>query len=307
MSVQALSILIVGDTELPCEELFQKADWLELRRAATLSAVPPLCGAQPADVILLGAIQHSSFDPTIIQNLREQDAALGRYTCVAQCVGHGHKYTIAANLSADIDDFLDISLDDTTHLRRLKLFGRIASLESQLRQIKLQGHHSQMLLQDPLTGLGNWRYLTNHLESLLLETQARGGLTCCALFTIDRLDYITEHYGQIVRNEALRGVALRLRKILRPTDVIARTSDNEFGIALRYSDGGHPRPWVFERLLRAVSYPAFTLSKQQMEITISLGVCYNKAQSEFTPFDMLAVAGTQMREAQAAGGNTLRL
>lgn len=307
MSDQALSIVIVGDVDPHCLSLLKETRMADVRHAPALSAIPIWCAAQPADVILLGAMQFSSFDTAIIDTLRQQDAALARYTCVVQCINQHQSVMPMPEFMARADDFLDVPADQTAFRLRLKLFGRIAALETQLRQLKARGHHGEMLVQDTLTGLGNWRYLTNHLESLLAETQARGGLACCALLTVDRLDYLTERHGQIVRSEALRGVAARLRKILRPMDVIARTSDNEFGIALRYNGKGRLRPWLFERLLRAVSYPSFVLGKQEMEITISVGVCCNEAQSEFTPFDMLAIAAAKMREAQAAGGNLFKI
>lgn len=305
MSEQLTSVLVVGEFDPHCETLLAELDLPNLRRALALSAVPALHAAQPANVIMLAAAQPSSFDAAIINNLRQQDAAQDRYTCIVQCAT-SDVLAQPMPLVAHIDDVL--LKPDMQNLRlRLALFSRIAALETQLLQLTQYVPPGDVLLQDRLTGLGNWRYLTNSVEGLLLETRDRGGLVCCALLSIDRLDHVTKHHGQVVRSELLRGVASRLRKALRPTDIIARTSDNEFGVALRYANSTQPRPWIFERLLRTVNYPPFVLAHEERELTISIGVCCSDGRGDVTPFDMLAVAGSNMREAQVAGGNALKM
>src|SRR3569832_164708 len=242
MNEQPPSVVVVGEIDSHWEAVLEEMHLPDVRRAAALSAIPTLCAARPADVILLIAVQPSSFDPAIIKNLRQQDAAQGRYTCMVQCISAEQINVVPMQLIAGTVDILLHSVDVRGLSRRLALFGRIAALETQLLHFKRQVPPNELLLQDRLTGLGNWRYLTNHLENLLHETRDRGGLVCCALLSVDRLDYITKHYGQAVRSELLRGIAMRLRKTLRPTDVVARTSDNEFGVALRKFDNVHARP-----------------------------------------------------------------
>lgn len=299
MSAPALSIVIVGEADAQLEKALSMAEVLDVRRVAGLHELPMLCAERPADVILLAAMQPSSFDPAIMNRLRERDDALGRYTCVVQCLGNADS---SAYRVSGVDDVLE--MPPAAPSLRLALYARLAALESELRQFKPR---KGMLWQDALTGLGNQPYLSHHLESLLLETRTRGGLACCALLSVDHLEHITDQYGQDARNDVLRGVAARLRKILRPTDLVARTGDKEFGIVLRYAEGGRLRPWVFERLLRAVSYPPFLLGGQEREITVSVGVCSSAEDGATTPAEMLAVAAAKMAEARAAGGNLLRL
>src|SRR3569623_1016795 len=241
MNEQPPSVVVVGEIASHWEAELEEMHLPDVRRAAALSAIPTLCAARPADVILLIAVQPSSFDPAIIKNLRQQDAAQGRYTCMVQCISAEQINVVPMQLIAGTNDILLHSVDVRGLSRRLALFGRIAALETQLLHFKRQVPPNELLLQDRLTGLGNWRYLTNHLENLLHETRDRGGLVCCALLSGDRLNYITKHYGQAVRSELLRGIAMRLRKTLRPTAVVARPSGNEFGVALRSFDYVHAR------------------------------------------------------------------
>lgn len=303
MSVSLPSVVLVGELDPHCEAMIEEIRLPDLRRANLLSAVPELLAAQPADVVLIATHPPDGLDISLLHRLRQLDAAQHRYTCLVQCLGSAPVDPLS-QVIAGVDDV--VFPTDVHHLRvRLALFGRIAALETQLLQ-KRPSPPSDVPLQDRLTGLGNWRYLTNCIENLLLETRDRGGLVCCALISIDRLEHLAKHQGQPARNELLRGVATRLRQALRPTDIIARTSDNEFGIALRYSDNNRARPWIFERLLRTVSYPPFIVAQEEREITISLGMGCSDGKGDMTPFDLLAIAGSKMREAQASGGNTMK-
>lgn len=303
MSVSLPSVVLVGELDPHCEAMIEEIRLPDLRRANLLNAVPELLAAQPADVVLIATHPPDGLDISLLHRLRQLDAAQHRYTCLVQCLGSA-PLDPSSQLIAGVDDV--VLPADVWNLRmRLALFGRIAALETRLLQ-KQPTPPGDVPLQDRLTGLGNWRYLTNCIENLLLETRDRGGLVCCALISIDRLEHITKHHGHPARNELLRGVATRLRQALRPTDVIARTSDNEFGIALRYSDNSRARPWIFERLLRTVSYPSFIVAQEEREITISLGMGCSDGKGDVTPFDLLAIAGSKMREAQGAGGNTMK-
>src|SRR3569832_1712593 len=181
MNEQPPSVVVVGEIDSHWEAVLEEMHLPDVRRAAALSAIPTLCAARPADVILLIAVQPSSFDPAIIKNLRQQDAAQGRYTCMVQCISAEQIHVVPMQLIAGTNDILLHSVDVRGLSRRLALFGRIAALETQLLHFKRQVPPNELLLQDRLTGLGNWRYLTNHLENLLHETRDRGGLVCCAL------------------------------------------------------------------------------------------------------------------------------
>lgn len=303
MSEPSFSVVLVGELDPHCETMIAETDLPDLRRVDLPGALPAMLAARPAEVVLIAMHPLGSFDTTLLDHLRQQDAAQNRYTCVVQCLGSA-PLDPSSQIIGGVDDVVLAS--DAWNLRmRLALFGRIAALETQLLQ-KRPSPPGDVPLQDRLTGLGNWRYFTNYIENLLLETLDRGGFVCCALISIDQLEHITQPHERLVRDELLRGVAERLRKTLRPTDVIARTNDNEFGIALRYSDNNRARPWIFERLLRSVSYPSFIVAQEEREVTISLGMGCSDGRDDVTPFDLLAIAGSKMREARAAGGNAMR-
>src|SRR3569832_665486 len=302
MNEQPPSDVVVGEIDSHWEAVLEEMHLPDVRRAAALIAWPTLCAARPADVILLIAVLPSSIDPANIKNLRQQDAAQGRYTCMVQCISADQINVVPMQLIAGTDDILLHSVDVRGLSRRLALFGRIAALETQLLHFKRQVPPNELLLQDRLTGLGNWRYLTNHLENLLHETRDRGGLVCCALLSVDRLDYITKHYGQAVRSELLRGIAMRLRKTLRLLVVVVCFCVFVFGVVLCFFVFVFVCLWIFVRLLRAISYPAFTLAREEMEITVSLGVCCSDGKGEISPFVLFVFVGCLLCVVFVVGG-----
>jgi len=307
MTDKQISIVIVGELDPQGELALENAGIQDLRRTLSLSGVPALCAEQTADVVILADLQPGSLHSTIINNLRRQDELSSRYTAVVQCVTADQLRAVPPVLIPGVDDYLQVPFTGGELPLRLKTAGRIAVLESRLQQCKPLSPGNESSLQDSLTGLGNWRYLISHLEGLLQETRARSGLACCALLSIDQLARLGERHGQAFKNELLRAVAKRLREALRPADFLARTGDNEFGVALRYPDSDHVRPWIFERLLRGINYPPFTTTLHEIVISISIGVACDDGRAEHTAFDMLAEASGKLREAQQAGGNSLMM
>ena len=307
MTENQISIVIVGELDPHGVAALETAGMRNLRRTADLNSVPSLCATQAAEVVILANLRFGDFDPTVINTLRRQDEAQGRYTAVLQCVTAEQLRAMPPVLVAGVDDYLLVPFDGGELPLRLKTVSRIAALETRLHRQTQFAPNNDSSLQDSLTGLGNWRYLINHLEALLLETRARGGLACCALLSIDQLGQFTERRGQAFKNELLRAVTKRLRGALRPADFLARTGDNEFGVALRYPDSDHLRPWIFERLLRGINYPPFSTTLDEAVISISIGVACDDGRNEHTSFDMLAVASGKMRQAQETGGNSLMM
>lgn len=151
----------------------------------------------------------------------------------------------------------------TRHLRR-----RQAVLERRVQERTAALEEASFT--DPLTGLRNRRYLSQHIGqdvSLVLrqftpQAQARGPLVDADLLffliDIDHFKAINDQHGHAAGDAVLQQLGERLRPLFRDSDHIVRWGGEEFLVVARGSDRRHAAE-IAERVRQAVAEPAFTL------------------------------------------------
>lgn len=87
----------------------------------------------------------------------------------------------------------------------------------------------QLASEDQLTGLANRRAFLRHLERHL-ETWIAGGALLA--IDLDRFKAINDTLGHGAGDQVLKQTAARLRRVLRPGDVLARLGGDEFAVLL---------------------------------------------------------------------------
>ncbi len=118
-------------------------------------------------------------------------------------------------------------------------------------------------LHDPLTGLGNRRYMQMQMEKSLETSKRYGGKLSVIMLDIDHFKKYNDTYGHVEGDKLLAGISDILRKTLRKADQIFRYGGEEFLIMLPNTD--LPNACVAaERLRKAVELDS--------AVTISLGV-----------------------------------
>ncbi|MGN0909604.1 MAG: GGDEF domain-containing protein [Succinivibrio sp.] len=131
-----------------------------------------------------------------------------------------------------------------------------AVLVAFLLMLRWQLHYmlflSRTISQDRLTGTLNSAAFMSRMDELVSNPANR-----CALFMIDIDEFksINDTYGHPVGDGIIRGVAARLRHVVRAGDLIARLGGDEFAVLLvnvagyRFTDG------FLSRLNRVMSEP----------------------------------------------------
>jgi diguanylate cyclase (GGDEF)-like protein len=126
---------------------------------------------------------------------------------------------------------------------------------------------SRTISQDRLTGTLNSTAFMARMDELVSNPANR-----CALFMIDIDEFksINDTYGHPVGDGIIRGVAQRLRHVVRSGDLIARLGGDEFAILLvnvagyRFTDG------FLSRLNRVMSEP-FDIDGRRISCKLSVG------------------------------------
>lgn len=110
-------------------------------------------------------------------------------------------------------------------------------LESRLREegvVQIPPHENlvRMAYVDYLTGLPNFRSLSERFENEIKRAARYGRLLSVIMFDLDGFKEINDRFGHMTGNAALKHVAGLLRSFIRETDVAGRFGGDEFMVLL---------------------------------------------------------------------------
>lgn len=128
----------------------------------------------------------------------------------------------------------------------------------------------RLSLLDPLTEVGNRRYLEIHLRARLDEFERYGwrfGLLFC---DIDRFKPVNDEFGHATGDEAIKMVAATLANCVRPFDLVGRWGGDEFVAII-----ARVELWqlyaIAERLRLLVQQSPIRTGARTLGVTISIG------------------------------------
>jgi len=310
-----LSIIIVDDVELTramIESTLKNAGYNDIRLAHGAENALKLIKDRIADVILADWIMPEMDGLELCNQIRQHDEENNHYTSVILITSKEGIEPLVEAFDRGVDDYLSKPIDKQELAARVQAAGRIATLQNTLLETAqaLEQNNQQlreMATSDPLTGLGNRRYIQQQLEAVIAETDSRGGATACLIIDLDHFKDINDNYGHAVGDEVLTGVARRLRRAVRPTDIVGRMGGEEFCVVMHFNDDSHCKPAIFERLLKAINHRHYPTSAGEMIVTSSIGVCAYSKNGPIKSLDaLLKCADEKLYEAKAAGRNCFK-
>jgi diguanylate cyclase (GGDEF)-like protein len=128
----------------------------------------------------------------------------------------------------------------------------------------------RLAYEDTLTGLPNRAMFRDRLEELVAAARNEQQRFAVLLAGMDRFKAINDTLGHPVGDQALREVALRVRAVLRDSDVVARLGGDEFAVLLA-TDDDERIPIVARKILTALEAP-LVIEGQSMDIAASIGI-----------------------------------
>jgi diguanylate cyclase (GGDEF)-like protein len=152
---------------------------------------------------------------------------------------------------------------------------------------------------DPLTGLITEEGL-DRLVSSLVATSVPYSVAIC---DIDQLSDYNERYGSAVGNHALRFLAEVMDTTFRPSDVIARSTDNEF-VAVLAGVSAIETGAACERVREALAIRLYD-GTNIPHFRTSFGVADTTGDARF--HDIAHAARFALMQAKAAGGNRVAI
>lgn len=90
----------------------------------------------------------------------------------------------------------------------------------------------ELMLTDPLTGLGNRRHLDERLQAEFSRAQRYNNSLCVVMTDIDHFKGINDTYGHNIGDHVLKMFATHLQEAVRASDFVARFGGEEFILVL---------------------------------------------------------------------------
>jgi len=154
---------------------------------------------------------------------------------------------------------------------------------------------------DRLTGINNRGFWEESLEQEFLRCHRSNRPASLIMFDIDHFKTFNDRYGHSAGDEILRAVSDQIKKTQRTTDIAGRYGGEEFALILPDTDGQQALV-VAERLRLQISKLQVEWEDEQLNVTVSLGICeFSKAMPAYETW--MDCADTALYKAKALGRN----
>jgi len=307
MSSKDLSIIIVDDLQfsrIVVKTALKKAGYNGVRMADSATEALAMIEQKPADVVLADWMMPEIDGLELTQRIRQRDEEKGTYTAIILFTAHdGVDYLVKA-FDHGVDDYLCKPPNPQELAARVNAAARVAALQNDLLETSRQLEKTiqnlkKMALVDELTGAGNQQFLMKNLKSHLLEASTRRGGVCLAIIELRELEEITATHGAFITDEILISQHRRLRRAVRPTDVVARMDSNFFGIIMHHTKTKDYKPSAIGRVLTMINNRAYKTSMGNLNISGCIGVHYYRGDEAIISADeMIKRAGSKLDQAR---------
>lgn len=185
-------------------------------------------------------------------------------------------------------------------LSRVRNLLKVKQLRDELKSKDAQITELQML--DPLTSLKTPRYLNEFLINGLKQGKRYGVPLSVVILEVDQHRELIKAIGKDAADSVIRQLSEILSKAMRDSDIVVRSGEFEFTLALTATPVGGAIE-VAERLRNKVAQTAFIVGEMDFNITVSLGLCeYNKSMDDEGKI-LLSHARAALQQGHLSGGN----
>ena len=305
-----LSILVVDDAKFSSAMIgraLSQAGYQDVRFASSASEALQQLEQRPASVLLADWLTPEIDGLELTARVRQLDETADHYTYIILLTGKEGETVLGEAFDRGVDDFISKAAMNEQLVPRVYAADRLCNTLQRLL------HENRMLTQsvaslerrnlvDPLTGLGNPRYLRQKLSDSLRQIESRGGAVCYLLIGLPEATQLLSQYGERFFNELLHSAARRLQQLVRPLDVLTRLDDNHFGLITLLDDLQECSPSSFKRLHEGLNLKAFKTSEGF--ITLKAGISLVGIDAKALPTDpeqLIQHAQKLLAESYASG------
>lgn len=126
-------------------------------------------------------------------------------------------------------------------------------------------------ITDPLTGIGNRKYLEGRLSAVIAEFESNARSAGLLFMDVDHFKPVNDLYGHMAGDDVLRMIARTLLYTVRTTDTVGRWGGEEFVTLLYDVSDSETLRVTAEKLRTQVEHSQLNLNGAPLSVTISIG------------------------------------
>ena len=223
-----------------------------------------------------------------------------RQSAIILVIEDGQMETATKGLELGASDYIHAPFDPNEMVARLRSQMRRKKYSDRLRSNVRDG--LKMAVIDPLTGLYNRRYATQHMQRIIERSGESGLPYAVIMMDLDRFKSVNDTHGHEAGDRVLKEFARRLQENLRGIDLVARLGGEEFLVVLP-DTGPSEVEFAAERLRKAIDRQNFEIgNNKEIPVTVSIGVAFG-GPNDKTPDVLIQQADTALYESKTSGRN----
>lgn len=193
-----------------------------------------------------------------------------RQAAVILVVENGDVQIAAKGLDLGASDYIETPFDISELIARIRSQLRRKRYSDRLRSNLRNG--LKLAVTDPLTGIYNRRYASQHMLRVMERARETEGVFAVMMIDLDKFKLINDRFGHDAGDAVLKEFSRRLQENIRGVDLVARFGGEEFFVAMPDVDQAAAAA-AAERIRCAVEGSAVQLpGGGEVEVTVSIGV-----------------------------------
>ena len=153
-----------------------------------------------------------------------------RQSAVILVVENGDVQTAAKGLDLGASDYIESPFDVSELIARIRSQLRRKRYSDRLRTNLRNG--LKLAVIDPLTGIYNRRYASQHMIRVMERARETDGVFAVMMIDLDKFKSINDRFGHDAGDAVLREFSRRLQENIRGVDLVARFGGEEFFVAM---------------------------------------------------------------------------
>ncbi|MBI1368135.1 MAG: diguanylate cyclase [Planctomycetes bacterium] len=158
----------------------------------------------------------------------------------------------------------------------------------------------QMAMRDPLTELGNRRFLDANLESLIKTCREAHTDVTCLLIDMDNFKLVNDRLGHAIGDQLLTFVAQLIRAHVRREDYAIRLGGDEFLVLMPGAGPDQVHHFV-EQLPALFAQQMRTVLPRDMSVSLSIGIASLGRDMAKNGAHLMEIADENLYAAKGAG------
>ena len=181
----------------------------------------------------------------------------------------------------------------------------VAVIEDVTERKKTEQRIAFMAHHDALTGLANRSTAVEKIEEAATRQRRRGDPFTVLLLDLDRFKYVNDTLGHSAGDALLRQTGMRLKDVLRQSDMLARVGGDEFAIIQAgEANQREAASLLADRIVEVFAEP-FNLDGNELSIGTSIGIALAPEHGT-DPDSLLKMADMALYSAKSSGRNCFR-